>query len=132
MAEQHPIMEILHSGASLRILDPQREPLTAEVRRIEKRLQFTFPESYRDFVAFGGLNELAFSNAILSPIEILKEKSRIADRDLIPFASNGFGDFYCWRQNDQPEPPVYFWDHDGGNATPVTGSFTEWLRASKR
>jgi hypothetical protein len=60
------IERILSTGQSARS-DDELTPSEQEIRDVEAELGFRFPESYREFVRLGGLNELRIKHRVLSP-----------------------------------------------------------------
>jgi hypothetical protein len=104
---------------------PTEEAISACEAEIDCRL----PEQYREFVLRDGLNDLRFRNAVLSPDEIPAIRNTVS-AGLIPFASNGCGDFYCWYEPGI-DPPVVFWSHEDGTVMPAAESFLTWLAANR-
>lgn len=124
------IEQILTTGLSAR--DEVPTPTENELRRVEEKIDFRFPASYREFVFLGGLSELRIHHRVLSPAQILEHLRFLPNRNLVPFADNGCGDYFCWALTEEAEPVVLFADHDSDYAcNQVTGSFTQWLEKER-
>jgi hypothetical protein len=125
------IERILTTGQSARTDDTQM-PSDEEFRNSEAELRFRFPDSYREFVRLGGLCELRINHRVLSPSEILQSHHNMPDQELVPFADNGCGDFYCWPRIEAAEPVVLFADHETGYTySEAALSFTHWLEGQR-
>ena len=125
------IERILTTGQSART-DDAPMPTAEEFRSAEAELGFRFPDSYREFVRLGGLAELRINHRVLPPFEILQTLRYLPDREHVPFADNGCGDFYCWPRTEAAEPVVLFADHETGYTYSETaGSFTHWLEEQR-
>lgn len=121
---------ILTTGASARD-EGVADLRTHEVEDAEAALGFTFPASYREFIALGGLAELRFIDRALAPSAIVENQRYVDDERLVVFAGNGFGDFYCWGRSETGEPSIFFFDHETRVCTPVAKDFTAWLVANR-
>ena len=106
-------------------------PTDGEVAAAEAALRFRFPDSYREFLRLGGLAELRIHHRVLSPQEILDAMRYLPDAEHIPFADNGCGDLYCWPRVNQPEPDVFFADHESDQYKQDAVSFTVWLEKNR-
>ncbi|WP_348010801.1 SMI1/KNR4 family protein [Roseateles sp.] len=124
------IERILTTGASARD-EGVAGVLPREVEDAEAALGFTFPASYREFIALGGLAELRFRHRALAPSEIVENQRYVDGERLVVFADNGSGDFYCWTRSETGEPPVFFSDHETRACTPAAVSFTAWLAENR-
>ncbi|HVU27594.1 MAG TPA: SMI1/KNR4 family protein [Verrucomicrobiae bacterium] len=124
------IEKILNTGKSDRS-GGELMPTNEEFRQVESELDFRFPESYREFVRLGGLNELRINHRVLSPVEILQSRRYLPDHEHVPFADNGCGDFYCWPRVNLPEPTVLFADHETETYSDDTSSFTQWVKQNR-
>jgi SMI1 / KNR4 family (SUKH-1) len=123
------IERILNSGESHRIL--VAVPSRDDLRAVSAALGVALPPSYVEFCLLGGLGELRFSSRILDPKEIVAEKRYVREQ-LLPFASNGCGDFYCWLLDGSAEPAVVFLDHEEEfRETPAAASFTALLAKNR-
>ena len=124
------IERILKTGRS--VLDEEVQAVTSEeMQAVEKKLGFSFPSSYCEFVALGGLGERRINHSVLTPQEII-ENLRYVDSTLyIPFADNGCGDLYCWPRTEKDEPEVVFVDHESEKASTDAKSFVEWLEKNR-
>ena len=121
------IERILTTGESARS-DDAPMPTDEEFRSAETELGFRFPDSYREFVRLGGLGELRINHRVLSPSEIFESLRYLPDREHVPFADNGCGDFYCWPRTEAAEPAVLFADHETAYTySEAAASFTHWL-----
>jgi hypothetical protein len=124
------IAEILESGKSAR-LEVTPVPSEEEVRAVEGRIGFVFPQSYRDFLSLGGLDERRINHSVLSPAEIEESLQYLPAGSAIPFADNGCGDLYCWTLSNATEPSVVFADHETGSFAEESTSFEAWLEKNK-
>lgn len=125
------IEKILTTGQSKRI-DNSPMPTDEEFRSAEYKIGFHFPASYREFVQLGGLGELRINHRVLSPLEILQSLLHLPDREHVPFADNGCGDFYCWPRTFTAEPAVLFANHETGYTySEAAESFTKWLEQER-
>ncbi len=123
------IADILIADARHMLADPERIPSLEGIRSAEADLGTTLPKDYVEFCRLGGLNHLRIRHQVLAPAEILANRDPLQDPTLIPFASNGCGDLFCWRAG---KPQVLFWDHGQGTASLGAPSFVEWLRRANR
>ena len=88
------IERILNTGNSDRS-GGEPMPTEDEFRRVEADLGFRFPGSYREFVRLGGLSELCLTHRVLRPSDVLQSSRYLPDREHVPFADNGCGDFFA-------------------------------------
>jgi len=80
------LRDLLAQNTRYRLDDPV--PSEAELGECQTRRAWELPASYKEFVLLGGLNDLAFSNRVLSPAEL--ETNRLtAHPNYLPFAANG-------------------------------------------
>jgi hypothetical protein len=120
---------VLRSGRSA--LDETVAPVSEEeLAAAEAELSWSFPPSYREFVALGGLAEMRINSRVLGPKEVV-ELPHVDRSRHIPFAENGCGDLYCWERSVAPEPRVLFLDHETSEHTVDSDSFLEWLRKNR-
>ncbi len=124
------IERILLNGESARDDEVEPVPLN-ELRTVEESLRFTFPPSYCEFVALGGLGELRINHRVLSPKELVESLRYIDGNQYVPFADNGCGDLYCWPRSGEEEPMVVFADHETGEYSPAATSFSAWLAKNR-
>ncbi|MCC5851168.1 MAG: SMI1/KNR4 family protein [Verrucomicrobia bacterium] len=124
------IESILKSGVSSKD-ESLEKPTVADIKVASIGLGFSFPKAYLEFVQLGGLSELRFNHAVLSPGEIWESSVFLPDKEHIPFAENGCGDMYCWRKNDSDNPDVLFWDHETGDYSKDSDNFSVWLRKNR-
>jgi hypothetical protein len=122
------IQDILAANPIHRLDEPA--PDSEEIAEVERLLGVSFPPSYREFLALGGLNDLRFAHQFLRPTDIPASQAELPDRLHIPFADNGCGDLLCWPIGGA-EPQVVFWDHEARTYSPEAGSFTAWLAACR-
>ncbi|BEP55578.1 hypothetical protein GmRootV118_28220 [Variovorax sp. V118] len=120
------IEALLKSGKTARDEDVPAV-LDQEIREAEATLGRSFPTSYREFIAFGGLGELRIRHRVLRPAEIVVVKRHTGAAPIVPFADNGCGDLYGWSTLGLDEPGVVLWNHDDGTVEHVADSFAAWL-----
>lgn len=123
------IERILKSGKSHREL--AAVPSTEDLHAASIRLGVPLPPSYVEFCQLGGLGELRFNHRILRPAEMAEARGYVSQENLLPFAANGCGDYYCWLIDGSSEPAVVFFDHEEQRETAAAASFTAWLAANK-
>ena len=115
---------------------------------IESQLSVVFPSDYRVLVAKhnGGRptpNAVDVPNArevvlerllrleagakenVLNATGVLRERGR---KDLVPFARDPFGNFFCFRFVGKSADAVVLWEHEEGRSTPICKTFSELLR----
>lgn len=98
-----------------------------EIHEAEATLGRSFPTSYREFIAFGGLGELRIRHRVLRPSEIVEAKRHTGAVPIVPFADNGYGDLYGWSTLGADEPGVVLWTHDDVTVAHAADSFAAWL-----
>ena len=56
--------------------------------------------------------------------------SDVAWKYLLPFASDGLGNWHCFRRQSAPadDLPVYYFDHDGGDIEPIANGLDDLIR----
>jgi hypothetical protein len=122
------VVEILQQNIQYRLDDPQNIVSEDAIHAIEKQLGVALPAEYVEFCLLGGLNDLQFQHTVLSPGAIVTHAQSVSDQSLVPFASNGCGDLFCWRKNMQE---IMFWEHDNGTVSPIEGTFIQWLKDNR-
>jgi cell wall assembly regulator SMI1 len=120
------IEDILRSGPSERLDGVQAS--ASDVAKSERRLGLTLPPAYREFVELGGTAELRFRNRVLPPEEVESEAKWVLHAGLLPLATDGCGNLYCWKIADLPDSAIFLWEHDTGEVRVACESFVEALR----
>ena len=103
-------------------------PSSIEVQDTEQDISFAFPEHYREFLTLGGLNDLRFNNRFLDLTEIKNTTNLL--KPLIPFSSNGCGDFFCW-DSESSEYSIFLWEHETEETTFESSDFIEFLNKTR-
>ena len=123
----NPIEQVLAGNSKYRI---ERQPPSAEeIAVVENAVGGPLPPGYLEFLRLGGLGDLRFTDEVLAPNEILQSLKLVSYLKLVPFASNGCGDLYCWRMAELPHSAVVFWDHDDSAVHESFESFESALQA---
>jgi hypothetical protein len=120
------ISDILNSGQSQRL--PSEAVASPDLRALPKELQDSLPPEYVEFLNRNGLAELRLCNRVLGPADILAESQWVEDLGLLPMASDGCGNLYCWRIQDLPQSAVLLWNHDSGEVEDAFPTFVEALQ----
>ncbi|WP_165973898.1 SMI1/KNR4 family protein [Paucimonas lemoignei] len=123
------IASLLAQNQKHRLDDPL--PSEADITNAESSLGRGLPEQYKVFLRLGGLNDLRFNHEILSPSEILHNRTYLPSLEYVPFASNGCGDLFCWKAGELDDPQVYLWEHDSGKLLDCGANFVAWLAAQR-
>ncbi len=119
------VSDVLNRGKSFRS-DESFDTSDAAISAAESALGFSFPQTYREFLALGGLNELNFDQRILSPAAIVEDHQFVSSLGLIPFASDGCGGLFCWENSALSAGRVVYWDHETNS---IETSFDSFLAA---
>ena len=106
-------------------------PQPEEIEHAAAQLSFSFPESYLAFISLGGLSERGFKNTVLAPSEIVASSAALPDAEHVPFGDDGCGDLFCWQKEHSGEPSVLLWNHETGEYSESSKSFTAWLRENR-
>jgi hypothetical protein len=106
-------------------------PSEEEIEQAEKWLCSVLPEQYKVFLRLGGLNDLRFNHNILALREIGGNRRHLPSPGFLPFASNGCGDLFCWKERAGDDPTVFYWEHESGEFSECASSFSEWLAAQR-
>ncbi len=117
--------------------------LDDEINVEERNLGIRIEGGYREFLkqfGWGGVGHLElYGLGGPPPLDLgrVTQSERLEmephlPTHLLPVMNNGGGDLYCLDTSVTNEPPVVFWDHEGGaNQVPkvVAESFSSWLWA---
>ncbi len=121
------VEQLLATDATHRI---DREiPTTEELRSLEELIDRSLPRAYVEFLRLGGLGDLRFSNEVLAPDEIAEAITSVRRVGLVPFASNGCGDLFCWQRNKLPHSKVVYWEHEESKTHDAFETFESALQA---
>lgn len=123
------IRNILKQNSSHNLDKPV--PAESEISKVEELLGMKLPEEYKIFVRLGGLNDLLFSCEIAKPEELIAAKAYIQDKGCMPFASNDYGDLFCWEIVNDKIWPVIFWNHETNKFNYSCDSFISWLKENR-
>ncbi|WP_152847294.1 SMI1/KNR4 family protein [Bacillus paralicheniformis] len=130
-----------------------KELSNKEINEVENKMKVAFPSDYKEVVKkyqgcvpldknvveIGGFKEsFNFLLTIESDeyIGILEVYDSIKDRlvkNVIPFANDPGGNFYCFDYRNSSEPKIVFWDHEEAYTNPekaliyVCENFTELI-----
>jgi hypothetical protein len=111
----------------------------SDITTAEKRLSFTFPEDFRNFLGYwngGSVHEVCVygvgSEDEFDIVEFNKRShSEDFPKEFIAFASTVVGDIFCfqrdWGEEDEQESPVFLYDAENGTAVETAESFLSWL-----
>jgi hypothetical protein len=116
------------------------EPPASEegILAAEKRLAFTFPENFRNFLSYwngGTVHQVCIYGVEAEDdfdiVEFNKRSHYLDDfpKEFIAFASTVVGDIFCfqrdWEEDD--DAPVFLYDAENGTAVETSKSFIDWL-----
>lgn len=108
-----------------------------DILAAEKRLAFTLPEDFRDFLSYwngGSVHEVCiYGVGTEDEFDIVEFNKRSHSEDFpkefIAFASTVVGDIFCFQRDwgDEEDAPVFLYDAENGTAVETAESFLEWL-----
>ena len=98
-----------------------------DVLTLERTLGVQLIEDHKEFLLLGGLDDLRFTQNLLNPEEIVSAR-RYVDGDLVPFADDGTGDVFCWRQDESSGYEILRWNHESREPEKYCDSFVKCLQ----
>ncbi len=98
-----------------------------DVVALERTLGIRLIDDHRQFLLLGGLDDLRFAQNLLSPDEVVCARTYVSS-DLVPFADDGTGDVFCWRQTDSHGHEILRWNHETGKSEEYCDSFVKCLK----
>ena len=108
-----------------------------DVLAAEKRLAFSLPEDFRDFLSYwngGSVHEVCiYGVGTEDEFDIVEfNKSAHSEdfpKEFVAFASTVVGDIFCFQRDssEEGEAPVFLYDAENGTAVETAESFLDWL-----
>lgn len=123
-------------------------PISEEdIRSVESRLAVVFPGDFRTFIIeHNGARPRPNTIDIPGKREVVMERlvrldagskenvtsvatavRKLRQGNLVPFASDPFGNLFCFQYAGKVASAVVFWDHESGSTSVVCKTFSELL-----